>query len=250
MDLGPPSVPVCVMMVCLLGAARFCSGVKSNCQCPEIPQHSLTEPPGRTCFNISDTFRYTCVTGYLRKVGTSNLIKCKQTDRGIVEWTTAKLQCIPDPKITTTKPPITTVTMGNNGIPHDSTITTTVTVSTTGLQMTPIISTSASVTAETRSAAPTSTSDHSEGGTVNETKARDGTTPTSTTTKPSNSTINPYKSNQVPSNLAALIACVSLVIICALIGIFYYKWRSRNNIPQYSVEEQTPMNNFPLAPAS
>uniref|UniRef100_A0A8P4JZJ1 Sushi domain-containing protein n=1 Tax=Dicentrarchus labrax TaxID=13489 RepID=A0A8P4JZJ1_DICLA len=199
MDLGPPSVPVCVMMVCLLGAARFCSGVKSNCQCPEIPQHSLTEPPGRTCFNISDTFRYTCVTGYLRKVGTSNLIKCKQTDRGIVEWTTAKLQCIPDPKITTTKPPITTVTRG----------------------------------------------------TVNETKARDGTTPTSTTTKPSNSTINPYKSNQaVPSNLAALIACVSLVIICALIGIFYYKWRSRNNIPQYSVEEQTPMNNFPLAPAS
>ncbi|XP_035531586.1 interleukin-15 receptor subunit alpha isoform X2 [Morone saxatilis] len=249
MDLGPPSVPVCVMMVCLLGAARFCSGVESNCQCPAIPQHSLTEPPGSTCLNINKTYRYKCVTGYVRKVGTSNLIRCQQKDDGLVKWTTANLQCIPDPKRTTTKPPITTVTMGNNDIPHDSTITTTVTVGTTTLQTTPIISTSASVTAETHSAAPTSTTAHSQGA-VNETKATDGTTATSTTTKPLNSTINPQTSNLEPSSLAALIACVSLVIIIALIGTFYYKWRSKNNNRRYSVEEQTPMNPFPFAPAS
>nr|BAM36392.1 interleukin-15 receptor alpha chain [Oplegnathus fasciatus]BAN84545.1 interleukin-15 receptor subunit alpha [Oplegnathus fasciatus] len=121
MDLGPPLFSACVMMICLLGAAR-CSNVdKVNCPCSEIPQWPLTKPPADpTC--SQNTFRYTCIEGYLRKVGTSNLIRCNQSNN-VLHWSSPSLQCIPDPRRPTTQPPKTTETKGHTDIPHDSTTT-------------------------------------------------------------------------------------------------------------------------------
>uniref|UniRef100_A0A3P8WSR5 Sushi domain-containing protein n=1 Tax=Cynoglossus semilaevis TaxID=244447 RepID=A0A3P8WSR5_CYNSE len=63
----------------------------TTCPCPLIPLEPLTEPAPQTCY--TDTFRYTCIPGYVRKAGTSNLIRCKRLN-GSVNWTTASLQCI------------------------------------------------------------------------------------------------------------------------------------------------------------
>uniref|UniRef100_A0A673AWX4 Sushi domain-containing protein n=1 Tax=Sphaeramia orbicularis TaxID=375764 RepID=A0A673AWX4_9TELE len=105
MDSGSLPVRWCVkpsfIMVCLLWTVRCSYGDKNNCPCPEIPHLELTEPPTRGCYNISNTFRYKCIDGYVRKAGTSNLVKCKE-DQGSVAWTTPKLACIPDPQRITT----------------------------------------------------------------------------------------------------------------------------------------------------
>ncbi|KAM7366922.1 hypothetical protein PAMP_014857 [Pampus punctatissimus] len=98
----------CIKMVCLLGAARF--STSDECPCPEIPTHPLTKPPPQNCYQINSTLRYDCIDGYVRKAGTSNLIKCKRNLHGAPEWTNCMLKCIPDPKRTTTQPPNTTVT--------------------------------------------------------------------------------------------------------------------------------------------
>ncbi|XP_032445504.1 interleukin-15 receptor subunit alpha isoform X3 [Xiphophorus hellerii] len=111
MDPGRFSTSVCVLMVCLLGTTRLSS--VGQCACPEIPRRSLTLPPeGKNCFNVSDKYRYTCIPGYVRKAGTSNLIKCNNHS----QWTTTKfpLECIPHPDSTPTPP----------HIPDDSSITT------------------------------------------------------------------------------------------------------------------------------
>ncbi|XP_027899924.1 interleukin-15 receptor subunit alpha isoform X3 [Xiphophorus couchianus] len=103
MDPGRFSTSVCVLMVCLLGTTRLSS--VGQCACPEIPRRSLTLPPeGKNCFNVSDKYRYTCIPGYVRKAGTSNLIKCNNHS----QWTTTKfpLECIPHPDSTPTPPHI------------------------------------------------------------------------------------------------------------------------------------------------
>ncbi|XP_037615992.1 interleukin-15 receptor subunit alpha isoform X8 [Sebastes umbrosus] len=124
MDLGSPLFSVClIIMICLLGAAH---AVEISCPCAEIPKKLGTEPPPENCFKIS--FRYTCKGGFVRKAGTSNLIRCKQKD-GTPQWLpyNITLQCIPDPNITPTQPPeIRPVTQGHTDIPHHFTFTTTV----------------------------------------------------------------------------------------------------------------------------
>ncbi|XP_041820325.1 interleukin-15 receptor subunit alpha isoform X6 [Chelmon rostratus] len=216
MDPGYALFSVGIMMICLLGAARCSKGDGIDCPCPKIPPRNLTEPPPTTCFQINSTFRYTCIGGYVRKAGTSDLTKCKQI-RGVAEWKVPSLQCISDPKRTTTQTPTTTATEGHTDIPHESIITTTV-------------------------------------NSVRQSKATSSTTSTSTTAEPSNgSTANPQKSDpKLSSTSIAMIAFASLVIICALIGISFvcYRRRLKNIIPQHAAEELILMNQVPAGPAS
>ncbi|XP_038595253.1 interleukin-15 receptor subunit alpha isoform X2 [Micropterus salmoides] len=248
MDRSPRLLSFCVMVTCLIGAARCSNPDKSNC-CPEIDPFPLTQPPnGTSCFQLDNVFRYMCIKGYLRKVGTSSLIKCKQ-ENSVLRWTKPTLQCIPDPKITTTTPPKTKTTESTTDIP-----TTTATAS-TSLQMTPSVSTSASVTAETHSTEPTSsglqdTSNHSQVGETR-TTATDWTTSASTTTQPSSGTNCSRSDEKDPNSMTTVgISCASLVVVCALIGIIFlcYKRRSKHKIPLHTAEEQVPMNHVPSAP--
>ncbi|XP_017158368.1 interleukin-15 receptor subunit alpha isoform X3 [Poecilia reticulata] len=88
-DRFPTSV--CVLMVCLLGTTRLSS--VGHCACPEIPRRNFTlQPEAGNCFNVSYRYRYTCIPGYVRRAGTSNLIKCSNH----LQWTTTKvpLECI------------------------------------------------------------------------------------------------------------------------------------------------------------
>uniref|UniRef100_A0A8C3AJ87 Interleukin-15 receptor alpha chain n=1 Tax=Cyclopterus lumpus TaxID=8103 RepID=A0A8C3AJ87_CYCLU len=114
------------VLICLLGAAR-CSN-KKMCPCPEISSRNDTQPPAKNCYQISETFRYTCKDPNLRKAGTSNFIKCKQDGNGSPHWSplNISLKCIPDPNRTIQQPPSSTVTKGHTDIPHDFTIATTV----------------------------------------------------------------------------------------------------------------------------
>ncbi|XP_055087628.1 interleukin-15 receptor subunit alpha isoform X2 [Periophthalmus magnuspinnatus] len=72
----------------------MCYSADHSCPCADIPipPHNLTKPPVWNCSN-SNSFRYTCIDGYVRKVGTSNLIRCVDN-----KWTQPKLECIDDPK--------------------------------------------------------------------------------------------------------------------------------------------------------
>nr|XP_046234550.1 interleukin-15 receptor subunit alpha isoform X2 [Scatophagus argus] len=246
MELGSPLLSVCFIMICLLGATRNSNGGKINCSCTDIPLRNLTELPPKTCYNITHIFRYKCLDGYVRKAGTSDLIKCKQINSAAPQWTEPSLQCIPDPKRTVIQLPRVTVTKGHTDIPHDSTITTAVTAS-TSLQMTQHINISASVTAESHSTEPTSSvlwvpSDHSHDF-VRRTGATDGTTSTSTTAEPSNNSTANLRVFELNSTTIPVIICASLVIICAFSGIsfLFYRRRSTNRVVQ-EPEELMPMN--------
>lgn len=65
----------------------------TSCDCLQIPPMNRTNPPPSRCSAIGGTFRYTCVVGYLRQAGTSNLIKCVRQD-GVAKWSAPTLQCI------------------------------------------------------------------------------------------------------------------------------------------------------------
>ncbi|XP_042367095.1 interleukin-15 receptor subunit alpha isoform X2 [Plectropomus leopardus] len=258
MDLSP-LFSVCFMMICLLGAAICSNGDKNSCECPEPPRLNLTVPAG-TCFKSGSSFRYQCIEGYVREAGTSNLIRCKKDDDGSAYWAPSRptLNCKPDPKKTTTKPPPSQVTQGYTDILRDSTVTTTVTPSTSP-QMTQSESPSSSETAEPPSAEPTTpglwtVSDHSPAVTVDVrtgTKTTHRTTSTSTTTGTDISPEYNHAGLQLGSTTTALIGCASLAIVCALIGIsiFCYRGRSKSNIPPEKAEERIPMNYAPTEQA-
>ncbi|XP_026218551.1 mucin-5AC isoform X2 [Anabas testudineus] len=119
MDLGSLYVSVSVIMACLLGAARTSPNDNNKC-CPKIAGRDLTKDPPEDCFKVDGRFRYACKEGFVRKAGTSDLIKCSESN-GSLRWTSASLQCIPDPKRTKPQPPQSTVTTGYNHIPPDVT---------------------------------------------------------------------------------------------------------------------------------
>eukprot|EP00064_Thunnus_orientalis_P005704 superscaffoldBa00000571_g5718 len=227
MELGSLSFSVCVIMICLPGAGH-CSNGDIKCPCSEIPTCPSTQPPGSECGESNSTFRYKCIDGYVRKAGSSNLIRCIKESAGS-RWSECKLKCIRDPKITTTKPPKTTATRRSDlaetaytDTPHDSIITITVTPS-TSQQTTQSASISTSMTSKTGSTEPTSS------GPVQWSLSDD-----TQDEKPQVTRGNRTR--------AAVISCVSLFIIVAMIGILYYRRRSVNNMPPQITEEEIPMN--------
>ncbi|XP_067437900.1 interleukin-15 receptor subunit alpha isoform X5 [Thunnus thynnus] len=199
--------------------------VNIKCPCSEIPTCPSTQPPGSECRESNSRFRYKCIDGYVRKAGSSNLIRCTAGPT----WSECKLECIRDPKITTTKPPKTTATRWSDlaetaytDTPHDSIITITVTPS-TSQQTTQSASISTSMTSKTGSTEPTSS------GPVQWSLSDD-----TQDEKPQVTRGNRTR--------AAVISCVSLFIIVAMIGILYYRRRSVNNMPPQITEEEIPMN--------
>ncbi|XP_071357964.1 interleukin-15 receptor subunit alpha isoform X3 [Trachinotus anak] len=249
MDLGSRLLCLCAMMLCLLGAARCSDGDRGGCPCSDIPHVPLTKPPPATC--VSNFFRYSCVDGYVRKVGTSNLIKCKQSN-GSLQWTNSSLNCIPDPWRSTTPPPPPqgTKAKGRTDVLQDLNITSTITAPSTSRQTTQRRSTSASVATETSSTEPTSPAEqsHPSQDSVTETDGTGWTTSSSTTTKPSSSTtVNSLLSSHIgqsgKTRTAVLIACVLLAMACAFIGISYscYRRKLRNNDQQGTEEEKITM---------
>ncbi|XP_023278757.1 interleukin-15 receptor subunit alpha isoform X3 [Seriola lalandi dorsalis] len=210
MDQGSLFFSVCAMMLCLLGATRCSKG--DNCPCSDIPHLPLTKPPPETC---QDTFRYSCVDSYVRKVGTSNLIKCKQ-DKGALYWTKASLNCIPDPLRRTTQPPQSKGTTNHTYILRGVHVTSTITPAPTSRQTTQSGSTSAPTQApETSSAEWTSAAEHSP-------------------------------PSQALGRTAGLITCISLVIVFAVFGCGYswYRRRSRNSFLMGTAEETMSMNDI------
>uniref|UniRef100_A0AAZ3RA77 Sushi domain-containing protein n=1 Tax=Oncorhynchus tshawytscha TaxID=74940 RepID=A0AAZ3RA77_ONCTS len=70
--------------------------------CPPLSHWKLTKPLNtRDSYQENESLRYQCVDGYVRKAGTSNLIKCKRIGQ-VLQWTLPTLICIPDPSIPTT----------------------------------------------------------------------------------------------------------------------------------------------------
>ncbi|XP_010780958.1 interleukin-15 receptor subunit alpha isoform X2 [Notothenia coriiceps] len=246
MELDSSSL-TCLAVLCLLGAAEI-SSIENNTCCPDIPQANNTKPPEVPCFQINSKFRYKCIYGYVRKSGTSNLLKCNGTAFIYTPSTKEKFECILNPN-NITAPPKSTATTGHTHvhIPHESTASSIVT--SRSLQTSQSIQPSAPLSAETTSSSTFSSlaPPGSSQGAVDSmpgTEASKSHGTLSTTTEASNNgTIIPgMLSSSAPR---IVIGCVSLVIFCALVGIsfFFYK-RSKNEIP-HRTDEQIPMKMDP-----
>ncbi|XP_033930964.1 interleukin-15 receptor subunit alpha isoform X3 [Pseudochaenichthys georgianus] len=210
MELDSSSL-ICLTVLCLLGAAEV-SSLENNTCCPDIPEVPRTKRPEVPCFKINSTFRYTCIDGYVRKSGTSNLLKCKHNGIIYTPSTDDIFECILDPKRTTAHAK-STATTGHTHvhIPHEST---------------------ASSIVRAVDSMPGTKASTSHG------------TLSTTTEASNNGTIIPGMLSSTAPRL--VIGCVSLVIFCALVGIslFFYKRRSKNEIPQQT-DERIPMKTDP-----
>uniref|UniRef100_A0A672GXD3 Sushi domain-containing protein n=1 Tax=Salarias fasciatus TaxID=181472 RepID=A0A672GXD3_SALFA len=225
MEPASPLLSAGFIMVCFLGAVRLSTGDESHCPCPKIPPWPLTEDPPEKCHQISDTFRYTCLVGYVRKAGTSNLIKCELKNK-VGQWQNSTLQCIDDPK----RPKLPTTPQSTT--PNDP--------KRPKLPTTP------------QSTTPKNLSDNPQDTTM--TSTANAVTPTpgkirkAETTTTRNGTSNPYAdptaAHSAGTQAAAIVSPILLVLICAAIGIgFILHWRkSRHNLPQQPGEELVPMN--------
>ncbi|XP_015207745.2 interleukin-15 receptor subunit alpha isoform X1 [Lepisosteus oculatus] len=69
---------------------------------PPAPLSDTEHPNLARRFNEGAVFRYNCTVGYVRKAGTSNLIRCVKKNNTLV-WSQSNLICITDPKLKRTK---------------------------------------------------------------------------------------------------------------------------------------------------
>uniref|UniRef100_A0A9J7XKC8 Sushi domain-containing protein n=1 Tax=Cyprinus carpio carpio TaxID=630221 RepID=A0A9J7XKC8_CYPCA len=68
------------------------------CGKPELPDNTEPVPDLYTDKNIGETFRIKCAKGYIRKAGTSSLIRCTQENGNAYWHSDLPLKCIPDPR--------------------------------------------------------------------------------------------------------------------------------------------------------
>ncbi|XP_037316573.2 interleukin-15 receptor subunit alpha isoform X9 [Pungitius pungitius] len=238
MDLGSRFAffSVCLIVTCVLRSTR-CSNDKVICPCPRIPPRPLTLNPPEKCYEINQTFRYECQEGLLRKVGTSNFIRCKQIGIGRGQWEPSEptLECIPDPKLT--QPPKSPVTTASSGP-----------------QTTQKLRPSASVPAESDWPEPTPSIQQALSGPSQAGTERDVTeTPTTPfIAAPLNGTAHPPEAfphaarKYFSLSSAAVISCGTLVIACTLVGIGFFCYRRRRpKSHSPPPEEQIPMKEDP-----
>uniref|UniRef100_A0A8C2BIH1 Sushi domain-containing protein n=1 Tax=Cyprinus carpio TaxID=7962 RepID=A0A8C2BIH1_CYPCA len=84
------------------------------CGKPELPDNTEPVPDLYIDKNIGETFRIKCAKGYIRKAGTSSLIRCTQENGNAYWHSDLPLKCIPDPR----NPPVATTDPRN---PHVAT---------------------------------------------------------------------------------------------------------------------------------
>ncbi|MEE6481684.1 hypothetical protein FKM82_012933, partial [Ascaphus truei] len=92
------------------------------CKAPKRMDH--TQPIEEPSFPVDTKFRYTCIEGYKRKAGTSNLAVCKLHNNE-ADWVYTNTFCIRDPSL----PHLTTSTSNfvSMGTSQESTISTSTT---------------------------------------------------------------------------------------------------------------------------
>ncbi|KAM9328665.1 uncharacterized protein KZ484_020060 isoform 4-T4 [Pholidichthys leucotaenia] len=218
MDLGFVFSNICVLLFVVL----FTGGDEASCPCPAIPPKNLTKTPPKECFKINAKYRYSCIEGYVRRVGTSGLTRCQQTTDGAAKWSISSLECIRDPKlppiiITTTTTTIRTTT--KEPVKSDSTIPQLTSIKkpeTSDPKLPPVITTTTTTTKE-----PVKS---------------DSTIPQLTSIK---------KPETRSSNATTVaVTTVSLVLVCLalVVGILLYRRMSRKSIPLQTEEEMRAMN--------
>lgn len=210
MALVSLAFPVCVMIVCW----PLLSSSDNSCPCPEIPKLNLTNLPQQGCFKIDARFRYTCMDGYLRKAGTSNLIKCENPG---AQWSKPSLVCIPDPRITTTQPPKATST------------TTATTESHTDISSYSV-STSAITTASTAQMMQNA-STVLEQGTSTQTTTHEPVMETTGQTDTMNNATHSALEIDAGATTAATVITVLLVTLCTAGIVLLYQRRRREHTP-------------------
>ncbi|KAM9328835.1 uncharacterized protein KZ484_020193 isoform 3-T3 [Pholidichthys leucotaenia] len=247
MDLGFVFSNICVLLFVVL----FTGGDEASCPCPAIPPKNLTKTPPKECFKITARYRYTCIEGYVRKAGTSDLTRCQQTTDGAAKWSISSLECIRDPKlppiITTTTTTTTIRTTTKEPVKSDSTIpqlTSTKKPETTTSTGTPTpmsLSTLGPTAGEPDKTQPTA---------YNENKIL----PTVTPTLKDDSTLLPHsrsnntmekEAHQGSSNATTVgVTTALLVLVCLalVVGILLYRRMSRKSIPLQTEEEMRAMN--------
>ncbi|CAL1568721.1 unnamed protein product [Knipowitschia caucasica] len=245
-------VKLIFLVVYLLLGYSCSSGTATICPCGEIPQWNQTKPSTTNCSKVNYVFRYTCIDGYVRKAGTSNLIRCTTE----MKWSSPSLKCIEnpmDPPKRTTSPttPSAAVTpsihvMSSLSTETDAGMTSTfsppqntgATLLTSALTESSMNTPSPAAASSSASPAPHSTSIVSS--TIS--------TPMNAlvldrTTSPTHLSINStlLRTGSVPINVIAPVVILLLLAVGGGAGFWLYKRSKRNTNKRISEEETIPM---------
>ncbi|XP_043963833.1 interleukin-15 receptor subunit alpha-like isoform X2 [Gambusia affinis] len=231
--------------------------LRGQCTCPEIPRRNFTlQPEAENCFNVGYKYRYSCIPGYVRKAGTSNLITCSNDSK----WTTTRhpLVCIqslfkpPDlflsdldvnelAFIVSAHPDSTTPSLPH--IPDGLSITT---AAPNRPETSTSYSTGRSSTTETTSSAnmKQSTSVTKSTTTVVSYKTRSSTYSPSNHSNGNSSMKDIYAETYTADAKTIAITLSAVILLASTSGIIFLLYRRRKRpIPPQETEEMQPINN-------